>query len=124
VVKDMDLDPLDYFGAQEKEARKEKRELREQEKQDEKYLAELSQENKDKIEKEISEKNLKIDNDKKYQDLDIYMRNTMDSVLAELDQDKSVFMIYSNVSVLRHFREIGEYIHDILENSIGRKDSK
>jgi hypothetical protein len=39
-------------------------------------------------------------------------------------EDKSVFLIYSNLAVTKYFVEIWKYMHNILEMSIGTKDTK
>lgn len=52
------------------------------------------------------------------------LNNALNSVLAQKQEDKWVFMIYSNLWVTRYFVEIWALIHDIVEKDIGTKDSK
>ncbi|HKL43686.1 MAG TPA: hypothetical protein VJ892_00210 [Candidatus Absconditabacterales bacterium] len=52
------------------------------------------------------------------------LKSSLNSVLAQKQEDKGVFMIYSNLSVTRYFVEIGDFIHEIVEKDIGTKDDK
>ncbi len=52
------------------------------------------------------------------------LNNALNSVLAQKQEDKWVFMIYSNLEITRYFVEIWSFIHDILEEDIGDKDSR
>ncbi len=115
------LKPLDYFSAEAKELREQARKEKEQAKQDAKYLAELAEMQTEAIENTI-ENTLTLDED--IIALEESLQNTLNSVLAQKQEDKWVFMIYSNISVTRYFVEIGKWIHDIIEKDIGTKDSR
>lgn len=52
------------------------------------------------------------------------LQQTLNSVLAQKQEDKWVFMIYSNISVTRYFVDIGKWIHNIIDEDIWTKDSK
>lgn len=123
MVNNVKLKPLDYFSAEKKAIREEISRKREQEKQDAKKLAKLSDNELKKIEEELKSKKYAIPT--RYETgMQAALEATLVSVFTQKQEDKELFMIYSNLSITKYFVEIWAYIHNILEKYIWNKDSK
>lgn len=137
---DVNTWPLDYFSKQQREERKIARAAKKQQKQDEKYMAELAIQNSLslsgflQIQEDCGEKwqqlNLKtlkceaVDDSRREIELKESLLSTLNSVYDQKSADKELFLIYSNMWVTRYFVEIWAKIHAIIDDSIGTKDSK
>ena len=123
LVSSINMKPLDYFSAENKAAREKASKEKSQAKQDAKYMAALSFSETAAIEAEIKAKANTVATRNKVE-LTSSLQATLDSVFMQKQEDKSLFMIYSNMSVTQYFVEIGSLMHNILEISIWTKDTK
>ena len=126
IANSADLKSLDYFSADSKEKKEEAKKMAEREKQDDRYLRSLSAEAASwaMAEWEMAAEDRKDAAIYSWNQLKDNLLNTLNVVLIQKQEDKKVFLIYSNLEITRYFVEIGSLIHSIVENEIGTKDSK
>lgn len=120
MLNNLDLWPLDYFSKESIEARKKTREDKAQQKQDEKYMETLSANETERIEWLLDQNNQIRSDDA----LRLSLQDTLESILIQKQEDKNIFLIYSNLWLTRYFKEIWDTIHQIVEWQIWSKDSK
>lgn len=114
----IDLWFSDVFTNKEKTINENIKKGEKKEEQDKEYIQTLSPEDQERIKKILESEATKTS------DMKSALLNTLDSVLSEKNQHKDIVLFYSTNSTNLYFTETLKLIQNIIEESIGKKDTK
>lgn len=113
------IQPLDILSAKSISDRKEAQKIKKQNRQDQKYLDSIADQ-----ETKIAETKALSDlKENGVRDMKKALLSAIDSIMAEKQEDKQIVMFYNNLPSTQYFLQIWSLIHQTIEDTIGTKDS-